>query len=162
MVKIYVLILGGVIMLKKILVPVDGSDSSLRALEYAINLAKLTNAQLSIVEVVVPYDLTKLPKRKPKNEAEAKAMAKQEAATHVITNEEKATDILKKEGCTNYKYYNLISIDPADRILKAIEHLEPDTIVMGHRGMGTFFGVLMGSVAVKIAQGADCPVILVK
>lgn len=149
-------------MLKKIFVPVDGSDPSLRALEYSIDLAKLTNAQLSIVEVVIPYDLTKLPKRKPKTEAEAKMMAKEATATHVVTTEETVEEILKKENYTNYKYYNLISIDPPERLLEAIQHLEVDTVVMGHRGMGSFFGVLMGSVAVKIAQNADCPVILVK
>lgn len=149
-------------MLKKIFVPVDSSEPSLRALKYAIDLAKLTNAQLSIVEVVIPYDLTKLPKRKPKNEVEAKIMAKEEESTHVVTTEETIEAILKEENYTNYKFYNLISIDPPERLLTAIEHLEVDTVVMGHRGMGSFFGVLMGSVAVKVAQGADCPVILVK
>ena len=38
--------------IKKILVPLDGSVKSLRAFDQAINLAKLTDAELTVLNVI--------------------------------------------------------------------------------------------------------------
>ena len=62
-------------MLKKILVPVDGSDTAFNALNLAMVIGEKFDSELIVVNVEVPYDYTKLPQRQPKNELEAEEMA---------------------------------------------------------------------------------------
>ena len=50
-------------MLKKILVPVDGSASSFRALEHAICLGKTFDSEIVVSHIAVPYDLAQLRER---------------------------------------------------------------------------------------------------
>ena len=47
-------------LIKKILVPLDGSRNSLRALREAINLAKFTNSEIVGI-YVIPKDISSLP-----------------------------------------------------------------------------------------------------
>ena len=51
-------------MLKKIVVPVDGSENSLRALDFAVALGKKFNSHIIVFNVAIPYDHTKLPPKK--------------------------------------------------------------------------------------------------
>jgi hypothetical protein len=51
-------------MLKKIVVPVDGSENSLRALDFAVALGKKFNSHIIVFNVAIPYDYTKLPPKK--------------------------------------------------------------------------------------------------
>ena len=57
-------------MMKKILVPFDGSETALRALEFAAGIGKPFGSEIMVVNVIVPYDYTKVPPRKPKNAIE--------------------------------------------------------------------------------------------
>lgn len=44
-------------MMKKILVPIDGSDISLRAMNFAIELGKHFASEIVVLNVDIPYDL---------------------------------------------------------------------------------------------------------
>ena len=50
-------------MMKKILVPFDGSETALRALEFAAGIGKPFGSEIMVVNVIVPYDYTKVPPR---------------------------------------------------------------------------------------------------
>jgi nucleotide-binding universal stress UspA family protein len=56
----------------------------------------------------------------------------------------------------------LIGIDPAERVVELSETQDADTIVVGNRGLGTFFAFILGSVSSKLIQLSKVPVILVK
>ena len=45
-------------MMKKILVPFDGSETALRALEFAAGIGKPFGSEIMVVNVIVPYDLS--------------------------------------------------------------------------------------------------------
>ena len=68
----------GFTMMKKILVPFDGSETALRALEFAAGIGKPFGSEIMVVNVIVPYDYTKVPPRKPKNAIEEAEMAAKE------------------------------------------------------------------------------------
>jgi nucleotide-binding universal stress UspA family protein len=51
---------------------------------------------------------------------------------------------------------------PAEQILKFACTQEPDLIVMGSRGMGTFKSLLLGSVSEQVAEHATVPVLVVR
>ena len=52
--------------------------------------------------------------------------------------------------------------DPADTILRLAKSLHVDTIVLGSRGLGNVKGLLMGSVSHKVAHLAECTCVTVK
>mgnify|MGYP000111570536 CR=1 FL=1 len=47
-------------MMKKILVPIDGSDISLRAMNFAIELGKHFASEIVVLNVDIPYDLSRI------------------------------------------------------------------------------------------------------
>jgi nucleotide-binding universal stress UspA family protein len=47
-------------------------------------------------------------------------------------------------------------------ILSVVEARKPDLLVMGARGLGTWQGIILGSVSMAITQRAECPVLVVK
>lgn len=47
-------------------------------------------------------------------------------------------------------------------ILCAAEIREPDLVVIGGRGLGTWKGLIMGSVSMAVTHRAMCPVLIVK
>ena len=140
-------------MMKKILVPFDGSETALRALEFAAGIGKPFGSE------IVPYDYTKVPPRKPKNAIEEAEMAAKEPDPTPL---DIAKGILDKLGCTTASYRLIVDIDPAERILEYAKTAEADMIVLGNRGMGMLAELLMGSVSMKISQYAECPVVIVK
>ncbi len=52
--------------------------------------------------------------------------------------------------------------DPADTILDLAGEAGADVIVVGHRGLGRVRTLLLGSVALKVVQNADCTVVSVR
>lgn len=145
-------------MMKKILVPFDGSETALRALEFAAGIGKPFGSEIMVVNVIVPYDYTKVPPRKPKNAIEEAEMAAKEPDPTPL---DIAKGILDKLGCTTASYRLIVDIDPAERILEYAKTAEADMIVLGNRGMGMLAELLMGSVSMKISQYAECPVVIV-
>ena len=61
-------------MLKKILVPVDGSASSFRALEHAMMLGKVLDSEIVVAHIAVPYDLAQLRERPKTAKKDAKVV----------------------------------------------------------------------------------------
>ena len=120
-------------MMKKILVPFDGSETALRALEFAAGIGK---PFCSEIMVVVRYNNIDYHNFAAKRFADA--------------------------GCTTASYRLIVDIDPAERILEYAKTAEDDMIVLGNRGMGMLAELLMGSVSMKISQYAECPVVIVK
>lgn len=138
-------------MIKNILVPVDGSDGSDKAVEKAVEIAKICGAKLNFLYV-----------------ANINQLAINAALTHAIleavkkagqTILERAENLVPNE--ISYETF-LETGSPAVMILDFKEKLSADLIVMGSRGLGLVKGVLLGSVSQYIMEQADCPVLVVK
>lgn len=55
----------------------------------------------------------------------------------------------------------LLDGHPAEELLKAIDRLYPDVVVIGARGLGAVKRMLLGSVSERIAKHATCSVLIV-
>ena len=144
-----------------ILVPVDGSEHAFRALELASVLAKAENRGIRLLHVVpnkeVPAGLKQFAKvehmRSPPEYLYETAIAEgvlNAARDQALTQHTENVECSVEHG------------DAAKGILEAAGRGDVDTIVMGTRGLSDIQGMVLGSVAHKVAHGADCRVIVVK
>ena len=148
-------------MLKKILVPIDGSYISFLALEYAMQLGKAFDSEIVVTHVNDPYDLSapvdpktvKIPTGEQTSEEKKKAGA---AALAI------AQKVAEKANYKNIAFEKAIDKDPAKRIIDMAKEIEADTIVMGNRGLGTAGAFLLGSVSTAVVKHAPCPVFVIK
>lgn len=148
-------------MLKKILVPIDGSYISFQALEYAMQLGKAFDSEIVVTHVNDPYDLSapvdpktvKIPTGEQTSEEKKKAGA---AALAI------AQKVAEKANYKNIAFEKAIDKDPAKRIIDLAKEIEADTIVMGNRGLGTAGAFLLGSVSTAVVKHAPCPVFVIK
>jgi nucleotide-binding universal stress UspA family protein len=140
----------------KLLVPFDGSDNAMRALEHAIRLAKENGpTELAIVyahEPPIIYGEIEiyLPKEKVKE-----------------LQQKHGEDILRpaiekaKEARVRFTSQALIG-DIPNSIVSYAETSACDAIVMGTRGMSAIGNLVAGSVATKVIHFTKLPVTLVK
>ena len=134
----------------KILVPIDFSESSDSALDWATVLARDTGAKLLIVHVeTVPLTtgggeyIYSIP----------------EPPTQELL--ERLNKIVPKDASIPV-VHRLLAGDPADAILRTAASENVDMIVMGTHGRRGISRLLMGSVAEAVVRGAQCPVLVLK
>jgi len=135
----------------RILVPVDGSAYSLKAVENAVNLAK-SNPPSTIVLVAAAVEIPELGEgryiyEKMKAQAEAAlAKAKEAAQAKGVTPE-----IILATGPS-----------PAEEIVEVAKEEKADLIVIGSRGLGSKTSTFIGSTAGKVVTYSPCSVLVVK
>ena len=154
-------------MFNKILVPLDGSEHSLRALEIAIQIAKKFDGKITLIHVysvsvrpvIVPEPSTLtpgIPIMAP-TEYSRVAEAVREAGARILANgKEKA----KAEGVeveTMLREGHVVQ-----EIVKAAEEGRFDLIVMGARGISKIKELILGSVSDGVIRNAPCPVLVTK
>jgi nucleotide-binding universal stress UspA family protein len=141
-------------MLSKILVPVDGSEYSLRALDTAIYLAKKIDANLTGMHVIENLPTVYVESQKVLNDLLAKYRAESE---NIL---DKCKQIAEKSGV---KIETVIAEgDAASNIVVYARNGGFDTIIMGSRGVGRFKEMVLGSVSNKVLHHAKCSVMIVK
>lgn len=138
-------------MFNNILVPVDGSETSDRAIDKAIEIAKACGAKLSFLYVA---NINQLAINACLSDAILSAVAK---AGDVILERalEKVPAGIEKEAFSE-------TGSPAVVILDHLEDHPTDMVVMGSRGLGVVKGVLLGSVSQYVVEQAKCAVMVVK
>lgn len=141
--------------IKRILIPIDFSDTSQRALDYAHGLALKFDAVLHLVHVCeTPTMMT------PALDAYAVAYSDwsqqlgEEAEKQLIT----ITAALGDVKVTTEVLFG----PPASGIVEAAGTNKADLIVMGTHGHGAVMHVLMGNVAERVVRTAPCPVLTVR
>jgi len=136
-----------------ILVAVDGSDHSRRALEWAIHEAAVRQAPLTVLTVnqAVAGVWGGGPVEYPGDEDRAgKAReAAQKQTDSILGGAESRPASVTVEAVTGF---------PAEEILRAAAGA--DMIVVGSRGAGGFRRLRLGSVAHQVSHHAHCPVVL--
>lgn len=141
--------------IKRILVPVDFSASSRRALDYAHGLALKFDAALHLVHVCeTPSMMT------PALDAYAIVYAEwsQRLGEEAEQQLNKITTSLGDVTVTTEVLFGR----PASAIVKAAETTKADLIVMGTHGHGAVMHALMGNVAERVVRTASCPVLTVR
>jgi nucleotide-binding universal stress UspA family protein len=138
---------------QKILVPLDGSEHSSRALEVAIHLAKQLNCKLVLLSV---YSMVAASGSSP----ELSLMA-------IDASRDRGKEILKKaEEKVNSEMIEveteLAAGTAVETIVEKSKEGKFDMIVMGARGLGTMKKLLIGSVSEGVIKNAPCPVLIVK
>ena len=139
-------------MFENILLAVDGSDHSLKAAKLAGDLARLSGGKL---RVLTAYEKVPSYLGEPNlSQAIAKRTEKAETVLNGATAE--IGDI--PGGCET----DMLSGDPAEAILRAVDTFDIDLIIMGTRGQGDIKSLLRGSQSHKVVSAAPCPVMLVR
>lgn len=142
------------IFLHKVLVPIDGSKASYKALSHAVYIAKHNKIELTLLYVV---DLNK----------EVSDFERVSLSGYIPENiKNRGQEILTKllrEIPQEIKTNTIIEIGfPAEIIVEKAKEYNYDIIVMGSRGLGKIKSILMGSVSQYVLKYAHCPVLIVR
>ena len=125
--------------LEKILVGVDGSEFSEKALEQAIEIAKRFSAEITVVNVYnIPIG--------------------QEVSQIIL---DKAEAILENTG-VKFKLVSILSSNTPKIITDMAEDEKFDLVVVGSRGMGEIKAFMLGSVSHKISIDSPVSVLIAK
>ena len=146
-------------MLKKILVAVDGSKESKKALNFALELAEIISAELELLTVVPPVFLYSHSIHVLKSEAIADCTKKLEVGfREALSKAQKEAQKKKPEFKISAR---LEKGEPDEKIVSRAELGKFGMIVMGSRGLGGRVSAL-GSVSSRVVDKASCPVVIVK
>lgn len=145
-------------MFKKILVPVDGSEGSWRALASAEALAEKFEGSLVVVNVIQPYN----------NAALLAVPLDHATVTQGNTELEKIGDKVlemaqeRLAAFSGDMDFHLEVGHPSERIIALAKKENCDAIVLGSRGLSGIAEFFLGSVSSKVSQYATVPVLIVK
>jgi len=140
----------------RILLPVDGSEASLRAVDQVLKKAGLTkepmeihllNVQLALRQGVTAF----VSQRQIEGYHHDEGVKELERARAKL-------DAAKLP----YQFHIGVGEDPAQVIARYARDKKCDQVVMGTRGLGSVAGVLLGSVTTKVLHLLDVPILLVK
>lgn len=148
----------------KLLVAVDGSSHSDRAVELAVDIASHYESTITLMHVVddprgsVPHGLEEFERLEHIHITERDLL--QSAGQRIVLAAESHAYALganKVETVVHSGNPAVVIVDHID------ESMSPsDAVVMGRRGLGDLGGLLLGSVSHRVAQDATCAVITVQ
>jgi nucleotide-binding universal stress UspA family protein len=174
--------------MQRILVALDGSEHSDKALDLASDIAAKYGAELVLLHVMSDRPLTDGERYLAETEyvdellssLQAPVLEGGDSRLHAerllryysdvarrfrqAVGERlmsRAHDRAREKGVQTIKTV-LEGGDPANTILRVANGLRVDTIVLGSRGLGNARGLLMGSVSHKVAHLAECTCVSVK
>jgi nucleotide-binding universal stress UspA family protein len=149
----------------KILVAIDGSDHSMKAAEYAIDIAKDNKARLIALTVLhiskIGYATAFIASPiHGLEELERKRKESQEWLDKVskMTSQKATSDNNSIQFASQIEQ----SMSVAGSIVDYAENQDIDLIVVGSRGRSGFAMLLLGSVASRVVTYALCPVLVIK
>ena len=140
----------------KILLPVDGSECALRAVEHLISHSAWFRdlPEIHLLHVHAPIPIGRVQAHVGKE------------TLHAYYLEESQASLLEAQlkidaaGCAHTTHIHVGQ--PAEVIAKLAAEQGCDLIVMGTHGRGGIAGLVTGSVANRVLHLASCPVLLVK
>ncbi len=130
----------------KILVPIDGSENSIKAADYSLFLANKFNASVLALYVV------------SQNADHSERQSKTETIQHTFDNIKRAATQFHIELKSDTV---LSESSVVTEIVKYAKKEQVDLLIIGIRGESEF-RFMLGSVASGVVSNADCPVLVVK
>jgi nucleotide-binding universal stress UspA family protein len=131
---------------QKILVPLDGSEHSKRALHEAISLSKMTNGTITLLNV-----------QRPTLTSPVSHHASEAPQSIVLAEGQR---IVQAAGLSVNTI--LLQGNVVDQIVKTAKDDNSDLIIVGARGLSKFEELLLGSVSHGVVEKAPCPVIVTR
>jgi nucleotide-binding universal stress UspA family protein len=148
-------------MFKHVLVPIDGSRFSERAIDYAAQLLAGSEGELSLVVVVPNYLAAGFPGSNLPGAAELEEHHKQLADQYIA---QKAKDVSSRLGVRAKGV--ALKGPPAEEINEYATMTRADLIVISSHGITTSpsakDAMQLGSVALRVMSTATCPVLLLR
>jgi nucleotide-binding universal stress UspA family protein len=149
--------------IRKILLAMDGSESSFRASRYAIGLAKAVDSEITLLHVLENIRqggaIALLARYGSVRPARGFLKTSQKAARKWIRKVERDAE---NNGVKLSTKLVLDQSSKAEEILKQAEKSKADLIILGTRGLTKFKKIVIGSVANTVLGNAKCPVLIVK
>ena len=137
----------------RIVVAIDGSDESLAAARYAIEIAKMANAELMALHVIhLPEYVSDEVSIRLKEELNARG---QLALTAVRQSAQGRGVVLHERTVSTTK-------SVVETICGCAVSDGAGMIVLGTRGVGGVAKLMLGSVAAGVVRSAYCPVLVVR
>jgi nucleotide-binding universal stress UspA family protein len=138
------------VQVRRILVAVDGSKQSLRAVKLASQMTKGLGAELTLIYVLHLREIPTLIAEAENGDAEEYGqMILGDAAKEAMLYRIEPKIILRKGHIT-------------DQILRFADDYKPDIIIMGSRGYAKLKRSLLGSVSQSVSSYAKCSVLIVR
>lgn len=150
--------------MQKILVPIDGTEYSWRALEYAAGLASLSGGSLYVVTVVTeeggsPSGSAPLRSREEQDADDGDETTVMQIGNDVLDAARVLLDAHPEVVCD---YILMRDEDVPTAILEALDVNNCDAVVLGCRSKSFFKQLLRRSVSQSVLELSDVPVIVVK
>lgn len=137
----------------RVLIPVDGSENSVRAVEWVIATAVLFKEppEIHLLNVQHPF---------PGTVRGVHHQAQQDHHDEGLKALASARKVLDDAGA-RYAYHIGVG-DVGETVAQYVKEKKLQQIVLGTRGLGPVTGMLLGSVASRVIGCAEVPVLLVK
>jgi len=141
---------------KKIVCPTDFSEPSLQGLDYAVEVAKLFQAELEVVHVLPVMPAS------PTDPNISFSIPEYERILHK-ESEDKLNDLVKTRVPAAIKATAAIGHGSAAKeIVRIAEEAKADLIVIATQGHTGWHHLVIGSVAEKVIRHATCPVLAIR
>jgi len=147
-------------MIKSILVPVDGSEHSSKALTVAVDIAEKYDANVSVL-FISSYKIDEELRDFTTHEYSLKDDSAVTAVSEQM-GKNTITQMINKLK-TNVVIRTVVLFgNPADRIVEYSMNNNFDMVVMGNRGLSDIKGMMMGSVSRKVSRQVKCTFVSIK
>jgi nucleotide-binding universal stress UspA family protein len=144
-------------MYKRILVPTDGSDITAKAVDTAVELAKLSGAELFAVGIKEPFPYSAISEMQPVPPQEFYDAQERIAAGRVKAVVEAAS----AAGLT-CAGHTIEALHPWEAIIDHAKNQACDLIVMASHGRRGVSALLLGSETQKVLTHSTLPVLVVR
>lgn len=153
-------LVSGIRVPKKILVPIDGSENSKRALEVAIELAKMYDSVLIVLTVIPLPTAVRVANTSRYMAVDSYYESRERDANPFM---DAAFQTAKVQGISKVRRELLRAPkSTVEGIIVAASRNKIDLIVIGTRGLGGFKKLLLGSVSSGVVTHAPCNVLVVR
>ncbi|WP_418862269.1 universal stress protein [Sutterella wadsworthensis] len=147
-------------MYKRILVPTDGSERSVKAVEGAARFARPLGATLVVMTVVEPYSYTNLAEYRPESYRPESIEQYDERVTAEAEERLEAARKIAVAAGVEVKTVMVKSFSPAEAIIEQAEKNGCDIIFMASHGRKGIAAVLLGSETQKVLTHSHFPVMV--
>ncbi|MCL4429997.1 MAG: universal stress protein [Chloroflexi bacterium] len=149
-------------MIRNVLVAVDGSENSDRALDFALDLAEKYSAAVTVLNVSESPAMGAVPLEPTTVSGDSMVLfAKDLRRLH--------EEILSSAVAHAKEAYPKVVVssklregNPALEIVAEAKEAGFDVVVVGHRGVGRVREIFLGNISEKVSHLAPCPVIIVR
>lgn len=148
-------------MMKRILVPIDGSAHAFKALGFASEVAAKFGAEMLLLHVVSSRELPETVRQFAQAEhieGPPEYVYEKVIAENIL---QKAKEQAREQGVESVRT-RIAEGDAAHMIVELARREHADAIIMGTRGLSDLRGMMVGSVAHKVCHLAGCTVITVR